>query len=287
MIKKFKTFINEKLGISSNVEEECNRIFDEIHRYKKQKQYYLFYKNDIGAFPILLIHNPKLNQEGYFQGSMDANSKPYNCIIGLKSLDDKSTLFHELKHLDYYIKNKNSNKEVIKKYYDNIDAKSKKYDIIKNILYVFGENEFQSKYHDLYFNFNEYIKTHISDNPSSKEIIQLFNSFLTSYKDKTFTWYLKQDELKFRDYLKEDELYYCFYHLINDGYLSKILDIYTELRSYLVYLNLNKHQLFSNKEKEKINKFISDLEKYINNKTPIYRKKVMRLISLMTDKWVK
>lgn len=287
MIKKFKTFINEKFGISFNIEEECNRIFKIIQKNKKQKEYFFRYSNELGVFLIKIIHIPKLKIEGYFQNKKDNNSKTYNYIIGLKSLDDKSTLFHELKHLDYYIKNKNSNKEIIKKYYDNIDTKSKKYDYVKEILYVFGENEFQSKYHDLYFNFNEYIKTHISDSPSNKEIIQLFNSFLDSYKDKTFTWYLKKDELKFRDYLKEDELYYCFYHIIDDNYLINVFDVLREMRSYLIYLNLNKYYFFTKKEKEKINKFISDLEKYINKKIPIYRRKVMRLIPLMSDKWVK
>ena len=286
MIKKFSLF-NEKLGISFNVEDECNRIFNEIHKGYKQKKYHLYYKNDLGTFPILLIHNPKIKMEGYFLGNEDANSKPYNCIICLKSLEDKPTLFHELKHLDYYIKNKNSNKEIIKKFYDKIEIKSKKYDIIKEILYVFGENEFQSKYHDLYFNFNEYIKNNISNNPNNKEIIQLFNSFLKSYKDKTFSWYLKKDELKFRDYIEEDELYYCFQHIISSGYLDNFSDIFKELRGYLIHLNLNKHHLFTNKEKEKINKFIFGLEKYINNKIPIYRKKVLRLISLMSDKWIK
>ena len=159
MIKKFKTFINEKFGISFNIEEECNRIFKIIQKNKKQKEYFFRYSNELGVFLIKIIHIPKLKIEGYFQNKKDNNSKTYNYIIGLKSLDDKSTLFHELKHLDYYIKNKNSNKEIIKKYYDNIDTKSKKYDYVKEILYVFGENEFQSKYHDLYFNFNEYIKT--------------------------------------------------------------------------------------------------------------------------------
>ena len=282
-MRYLKSF-NERLGVNLDIDAQVDEYFRQINSSDK-KDFQFIYKNEKGEFPFTLYIGSLNRSSGNF--AMDITTGEMS--IYLRSRTDHSTLLHEVKHLDFATRKPDYHKELL--YLANkslsgvgsLDPLSK----ITHIFYIFNDNEFQSKYHGYYKEFDNWISSRVSSNPTPKEIWGLFAEFLTSVKDRTWSWYFMDGEFRFSDYLSDAQINRLFTQFIYNkdiyrGELDNPVKYFTIGLKKSFKTKFNKYTQDELKEIEKLKKFY---EKRINHRLPRYRRKFSRLIQLMIDKW--
>ena len=298
-LKAFKVF--EKLGINFDMEDQVDKYMNTILN-SSELTFNFLYKCNIGNRYFKVIIDKDLDCRGEFL--------PDDMIIKLRDRNFRSTLLHEVKHLDYNMRVKGSLTDIYFRA-NNLTQKVPTIEKFAFIFYSFTEDEFQAKYNSYYKDFDIHLSK--MENVKSVDILSEFDRFLASHKDATWNWYFSTNEFKFRNYLTESQLKTLFKKVINPiidnkggNYTSDILNyrsnnsddidltylsIYHMLTSYWKKLKeffLGKEAIkMSSEDETKMNKNLKMLERNINFKKVKYRKRIERIITLMVDKYVK
>lgn len=297
-MKHLKKF-NERLGIIKDMEEQVELYMRTIESKPISKTFKFFYHCDLGTYPFQLVIDPKLDSRGYF------TNKGGDLYIYIKDRNDESTLLHEVKHLDFNLRKKDKTKTpyVKSQIAISMDGKNAKVsqrtlDMLEHIFYIYDENEFQSKYHSFYKDFDimisklklELTKKGESKLLTTKSIRHIFYNERW-WSDATFTWYVPNEgkEFKFSDYVDESELRIVFYYILMEQKRRTFSNMYLDVFSYIAHSIVKDikrfFKIFTKKERQEIEKYITFFEKDINKKIKKYKKRMSRIVTLACDKY--
>lgn len=290
---------NERLGIIKGMEEQVELYMKTIESKPISKIFKFFYHCDLGTYPFQLVIDPSIDSRGYFT---ERDGKFY---IYINDKTDESTLLHEVKHLDYNLRNKGNttNAYTKSKMAISLDGKQAKVtqrtlDMLEHIFYIYDENEFQSKYHSFYKDFDTLIsklkldldKKGEPELLTTKGIRHIFYNERW-WSDATFTWYVTKEskEFKFDDYVDEDELRIVFYYILMEQkrrtFSNPYLDVFSFIANNIVKDIKKFFKIFTNKEKREIEKYITFFERDINKKLIKYRRRMSRIVTLVCEKY--
>lgn len=205
-IKSFHNFITEKLGIVSNLEPIADHVIEKL----KEKNYYEL-KTIIRDFDVTiefyLLSN--LDNSGSF-GIVDLDKKIFK--IKLKTLN-KSTLIHELKHLDRSLaKNIKTGvkyePESIMTHITNFVTKNFKHlfkredlaEMLSLIIYYSNPDEFESYFNGIYYQ----IKDKIVEGMSKEEKMKIIEEELQDEPIYTFYKHFSKNEFNIRGFFKSN-----------------------------------------------------------------------------------
>ena len=285
--------IDERLGISQDMEKQVEGYMKTIREKPISKVFKLLYQCDLGSYFFKLVIDPKLDCKGYFTGD---NASVGGMEIYLKDRENESTLFHEVKHLDYYLRKKGKTKNIydrIQRSISNSDEKKvskRTLGLLEHIFYIYDENEFQSKYTAFYKSFDLFLSKQNKEFTTT-EIRELFFDYKKWSDDTTFSWYtvVSDYDFTFDKFVDKDELRVVFNYIISEHSRRTFKNPYLDFLSYLVS-NIKKNikirfKLFTDKEKEKIEKAIKFFEKDINKRIQKYKKRMSRIVTLSCEKY--
>jgi hypothetical protein len=288
--------IDERLGISQDMEQQVEGYMKTIRERPISKTFRLLYQCDLGNYFFKLIIDPKIDSEGYFTGSPISIG---DLEIHLKDREDESTLLHEVKHLDYYLRKKGRTKTIYDRMErsvstsDNTKVSERTLALLEHIFYIYDENEFQSKYNSFYKSFDLFLSKQNKEFTTT-EIKNLFFDFKKWTGDSVFIWYTQPDSdyiFSFERFVDKDELRVVFNSIISEHSRKTFKNPYLDFLSYLVAdvkKNIKiKFKLFSKKEKEEIEKVIKFFEKDITKRIQKYKKRMSRIVTLACEKYVK
>lgn len=283
----------EKFGISKNLEDQCKSYFDEIKENPTKNNFDFLFQNNTGEYQFKVkIGKFDGKTLGRYNLSLDSETgKINNIIIYLKDRNNYSTLLHELKHLDYATRKPSFYKDIFHKSKETLGELrgSKKLIFAEEVFYLLDTNEFESRYHGYYADFDDFISNNISKNPTPSEIYNLFEKFLAGNQDKSWTWYTKDDEFKFEDYLTSSQINRLFHQFvyIKDFYKDEYDNVIKYLKSQIKKAFKSSFNKYTKEELLEINRTKKMIESKINKRLPKFRKKFFRLVSIMIDKWCK
>jgi len=281
----------EKHGISKDMENQVESYMIEI-RGTEETSFEFMYKNDSGDHFFSVKITDKIDCDGYFNLRRSNNVTTYT--IFLKDRNDIGTLLHEVKHMDYTIRN-NGKQSLYKISQDSIDKSdvsknSKGINNLKWILYIYNDDEFQAKYQSMYKDFEIYLdnifKGIDKESITRQNILGFFKEFIKTHDTDTFQTYLSPGPFSFKDYIRESELdkiilYYISDKEFNKGISSFLSFIkYKFIKSYRTILNS-----YTPEQKKEIDKIKKYFESDINKKQLKYQKRTYRVITLMYDKY--
>jgi hypothetical protein len=285
--------IDERLGISQDMEKQVEGYMKTIRERPISKVFKLLYQCDLGSYFFKLVIDPKLDCKGYFTGD---NASVGGMEIYLKDRENESTLFHEVKHLDYYLRKKGKTKNIydrIQRSISNSDEKKvskRTLGLLEHIFYIYDENEFQSKYTAFYKSFDLFLSKQNKEFTTT-EIRELFFDYKKWTDDTTFSWYtvVSDYDFTFDKFVDKDELRVVFNYIISEHSRRTFKNPYLDFLSYLVS-DIKKNikirfKLFTDKEKEKIEKAIKFFEKDINKRIQKYKKRMSRIVTLSCEKY--
>jgi hypothetical protein len=293
--------LNERLGIIQDMEKQVEEYMKTIESKPIAKVFKLVYSCDLGNYFFKLIIDPKLEEKGYFTVDIDPdldNRINGEMTIYLNDRKDESTLLHEVKHLDYFLRKKGKTKNIYTKTEIAVSNSNPKYVSkkslawLEHIFYIFDENEFQSKYQSFYKDFDLFLSKQTGELTTTK-IRELFFSEDWVNDMASFRFYTLSAEFKFDKIFPADELRVIFNYIIHD-YNNKrkvFKNPYLDLLSYLsndIKKNIKmRFRLFNGNEKKEIERYITFFEKDINRKIKIYKKRMSRIVTLACEKYVK
>ena len=283
---KYLQSFNERLGLNLDIDKQVEKFYKEIVN-SQEKEFNFVYENDKGRFPFKVIIGGGLKGNNW--GRYNFNIETGAMKITLKNRSDYASLLHEVKHLDYSTRVGEYWKDIIQWGSIRLSKISSMDPLnsITNVFYLYNDNEFQSKYHSYYIDFDSFVAKNISDNPTPNEILSLFERFLISNRDDSWLWYFKNDEFKFEDYLSKAQINRLFTQFVykNDIYNGEYDNLIKWLITGIKRLFKTKLNKYSEGELMEINKIKRFYEKQINMRLPKYRKKFLRIVQLMVDKW--
>jgi hypothetical protein len=287
--------IDERLGISQDMEQQVEGYMKTIREKPISKVFKLLYQCDLGSYFFKLIIDPKIDAEGYFTGS---STFVGDLEIHLKDREDESTLLHEVKHLDYYLRKKGRTKNIYDRMQRSISNSDEKkvskrtLGLLEHIFYIYDENEFQSKYTSFYKSFDLFLSKQNKEF-TTNEIRELFFDYKKWTEDTTFSWYTVTSDYDFTfdRFVDKDELRVVFNYIISEHSRRTFKNPYLDFLSYLV-ADIKKNikirfKLFTDKEKLEIEKLIRFFEKDINKRIQKYKKRMSRIVTLACEKYVK
>jgi len=292
---KYLQRFDERLGISQDMEQQVEGYMKTIRERPISKVFKLLYQCDLGSYFFKLVIDPKMEPNGYFTGS---STFVGDLEIHLKDREDESTLLHEVKHLDYYLRKKGRTKNIYDRMERSIPASDKTkvsqrtLGLLEHIFYIYDENEFQSKYTSFYKSFDLFLSKQNKDFTTS-EIKELFFDYKKWTKDMVFSWYTVASDYDFTfdKFVDKDELRVVFNYIISEHSRRTFKNPYLDFLSYLV-ADIKKNikirfKLFTDKEKVEIEKAIRFFEKDINKRIQNYKKRMSRIVTLACEKYVK
>lgn len=298
-MKHLKRF-NERLGILTGAEEQVEEYMKEIEKKPISRAFKFVYRCDLGNYNFKLYIDPKLDCRGYFQNSLSDNLEIY-----IKDRTDDVTLLHELKHLDFHIRKKGKTKTpyaksqfAISQDGDQAKVSKRTLTILEHIFYIYDENEFQSKYHSFYKDFDNLMsELEVEAKTKGKKITtDLVKHIFYNEKwfnDASFSWYTPDEgyDFKFEKFVPKDELRLVFYYILMEQKRKTFSNIYLDFLSYIAY-GIKKDiktffKIFTAKEKQEIEKYITYFEKDINRKIKKYKRRMSRIVTLACEKYVK
>jgi hypothetical protein len=214
--------IDERLGISQDMEKQVEGYMKTIREKPISKVFKLLYQCDLGSYFFKLVIDSKISSEGYFTGS---HTSIGDLEIHLKNREDESTLLHEVKHLDYYLRKKGKTKNIYDRMQRSISNSGEKkvskrnLELLEHIFYIYDENEFQSKYTSFYKSFDLFLSKQNKDFTTT-EIRELFFDYKKWAGDPTFSWYTVASDYDFT-FDRFDETYklkidYGMSHIIGE-----------------------------------------------------------------------
>jgi len=287
--------LNERLGISQDMEQQVEGYMKTIREKPISKFFRLLYKCDLGNYYFKLVIDPNIDSEGYFTGSPISIG---DLEIHLKDREDGSTLLHEVKHLDYYLRKKGKTKNIYDRMQRSISNSDEKkvskrtLRLLEHIFYIYDENEFQSKYTSFYKEFDLFLSKQNKEFTTT-EIRELFFDYKMWTKDRAFSWYTVDSNYNFTfdKFVDKGELRVVFNYIISEHSRRTFKNPYLDFLSYLV-TDIKKNikirfKLFTGKEKQEIEKVIKFFEKDINKRIQKYKKRMSRIITLACEKYVK
>lgn len=286
-MKYLKLF--EAFGIDSNIEDQVDEYFSEIKSNPNKNEFNFLFQNDIENTFFKLKIDKNFETSGKFSLVFNSRYKEYN--ITIKDRNDDSVLLHEVKHLDYAIKNKNyfnkmENKarEVIKGFKDTPEC-------LNNLFYLYDENEFESQYHGYYKEFKNFCKGKLNSQSKLTDVRNLWYKYLTSCEDRSWTYYLIDIDFKFDYYISNRKLNKCLYSMIESG-ITNSPDKYKWGKNWIINnIKLSWHQIkkelgiYSEEEKLQINKIRKYFETIFQQRHSKFRKKFTRMILLVADQY--
>ena len=287
--------IDERLGISQDMEQQVEGYMKTIREKPISKVFKLLYQCDLGSYFFKLVIDPKIEPNGYFTGS---STFVGDLEIHLKDREDESTLLHEVKHLDYYLRKKGKTKNIYDRMQRSISNSDEKkvskrtLGLLEHIFYIYDENEFQSKYISFYKDFDLFLSKQNKEF-TTNEIRELFFDYKKWSDDTTFSWYTVASDYDFTfdRFVDEGELKVVFNYIISEHSRRTFKNPYLDFLSYLV-ADIKKNikirfKLFTDKEKIEIEKAIRFFEKDINKRIQKYKKRMSRIVTLACEKYVK
>lgn len=206
-IKPFNIFINEKLGVLTGLDDMARVIIDELsHKnYFKYKTKYLDKNITIHCFKV---KDQYMDEE--LSGSFSVEDAS-NSEFKIKISDlTKSTLIHELKHMDrvirrdmktdtyYYI---NHIGGYVAKKYTHLFIDKDIAEILIEIFYYCNPDEFEAYYQDIYSD----IKDQIDDNMTREEKIEVIKGFIENEPIYAIFKHYYNNEFRLEDFFKSKE----------------------------------------------------------------------------------
>ena len=292
---KYLQRFDERLGISQDMEQQVEGYMKTIREKPISKVFRLLYQCDLGNYFFKLVIDPNIDSEGYFTGSPISIG---DLEIHLKDREDESTLLHEVKHLDYYLRKNGKTKTIydrMKRSVSNSDktkVSQRTLALLEHIFYIYDENEFQSKYTSFYKEFDIFLSKQ-NKNFTTSEIKNIFFDYQQWTEDDTFSWYTVTSDYNFTfdKFVYKDELRVVFNYIISEHSRRTFKNPYLDFFSYLV-ADIKKNikirfKLFTGKEKLEIEKAIRFFEKDINKRIQKYKKRMSRIVTLACEKYVK
>jgi hypothetical protein len=247
-IKSFENYISEKLGIVSNLEPIADHVLSKL----EEKNYYQL-ETRIRDYDVTIEFYvlSDLEESGSFS-TVDLDKRIFK--IKLKKLN-KSTLIHELKHLDRFLV-RNTKKGLkyesrsimthitnfVTKNFSHFFKDKESAEMLSLIIYYSNPDEFESHFNGIYHQ----LKNIISEKMSKEEKIKLINEELQDEAIYIFYRYFSKNEFDIRYFFKSNR--------DMNQYLS-------EYRRFL--------ESFTNQKVERIsiwNQLFSHLKKWINSK---------------------
>lgn len=289
---KYLRHFNERLGIATYIEEQSDYIIYMIQSDTKTKYNFIYYDDVKNTkVPFTLIIKDTLDVKGSYQSGSGGN------IIYLKNRADKSTLLHEMKHMDFHLKKKNCFDDLFHKAEVALNVglmtpstrSEKRIKLATQIFYVYNNNEFESKYHSYYKQFDAYLSK-ISGKLESSDIVEHYNKFLNESTDKSWWWYYYPNEFTFDTFLPESDINQMFFFYLNDGNKVSFTDnmfnnMYQIIKYDMKKFYKTKFNSYTATEKAKIAQLKRFFEKDIDRKVVRYRKKMSRIVTLMVEKY--
>ena len=275
-MKHLKLF--EAFGIDLGIEQQVDSYFDEIQNEPEKSKFNFLFRNDQVNCYFDLTIVPNLNSEGKLVeqgGKFD---------IYIKNRNDIATLLHEVKHLDYRIKNKKlyqtvyyKAKEIISNYQDTPK-------IMFEIFYLYDENEFEAKYHGYYKEFKEFCKDRLDENSNIQKVRYLWFKYLLACDDKSWTYYLVDKEFKFSNFISDRKLDECLYQMIQGG-ITKKEDLFKWSKNWILnnlkFLWIRFRQkmgIYNKQERTEIDKLKRYFEYTLKQRHERMRRKFTRMI---------
>jgi hypothetical protein len=292
--------LNERLGIVQGIEQQVEYYIKTIESKPIAKVFNLVYSCDLGTYKFKLIIDPKIDCRGYFNDDTHGNFSIY-----LADRSDEETLLHEVKHLDFNLRNKGKTKtpysrseKIISIEGKNAKVSKRTLELLEHIFYIYDENEFQSKYHSFYKKFDILMSElkveadKIDQKITTAAVRHIFYNERW-WDDSAFTWYVPKEgyDFKFENFVDKGELRIVFYYLLMEQKRKQYSNPYLDFVSYLIHgikSDLKKtFKIFTGDEKKEIEKYITFFEKDINKKIKIYKKRMSRIVTLACEKYVK
>jgi len=266
-IKSFNNFLNEKLGVLSGLEEMADVILKELSdkNYFKYKTRYL--DKDI------TIHCFKSKDSDIYKelsGSFSVDdSEKFEFTIKISDLS-KSTLIHELKHLDrtirrgmktdtyYYI---NHIGRYVAKQYGHLFTNKDNAEILIETFYYCNPDEFEAYYQNIY----QDIKDLMFEGMTREEKIETIKSVIENEEIYTFFKHYYNNEFRLEDFFKTKED--CNFFLKDFIYRQELFfnqqdDTISNLDKIKSWFKSNILNKFT--KDEKINPGVKELNYYIN-----------------------
>jgi len=285
-MKHLKLF--EAFGVDFSIESQVNEYFKEVQDNPDKLKFDFLFKNGTGNYFFKLIIISNHGAAGSFMDSIPSSE----FIIILKDRNDKPTLLHEVKHLDYRTKNKKIYQKVYYKANQILNQYPDAPATLVEIFYLFDENEFQSKYHGYYSEFDNFIKNKVSDSTTIDDLKILFAEFLTKgTDDRSWIWYMYNKKIRFTDFISKKKLDICFYNMLEESVKDKI-NPYNWSKSWIVnsiklawYEFRKRMGSWTPEERKEIDKLTNYFEKEIQQRQSKFHRKFVRLIPLMAKKY--
>lgn len=287
----------EKMGISLEMEEQVDTFMREIKDNPDKSVFNFVYKNNLGSFNFTLKINQSLKNAG---NVLIASRTNFSYIITLKNRNDISTLLHEVKHMDYSIRNKdgeldnpyNLSRSTLNAHPNQTD----KIKILAWIFYIYNDDEFQSQYQSIYnsfqLHFEEIAKDMNKEDITYKLIQEKFKEFIDKDYKMICMFYFMKAKFKFDIFCPEKLMNKVFLYLISNRQIDKT---FTEKNPYKGLYQIVKYSLerlirsvfntYSDEQKREIEKVKKFFETDINRKNKIYSRKVLRIVTLTYDKY--
>ena len=282
-MKHLKLF--EAFGIDTNIEHQVDVYFRKIQSEPNQLRFNFLFQNDQVNCYFDLIINPKLNSEGKFieyKGKLE---------VHIKNRNDLPTLLHEVKHLDYRIKNKKLSETMYHKAKEILNNYSNTPSYLILMFYVYDENEFQSKYHGYYKEFKEYCKGKIDSESTLDQLKNLWLKYLLSCDDTTWCYYLIDKEFKFSNFISDKKLDNCLYHMLEAGITTKP-DIFKWSKNWItnnikyVWNQVRvKFGIYTKEERAEIDKLRKYFENTFKKRHSKMKRKFARMVILVAQQY--
>jgi hypothetical protein len=290
-MKYLKTF--ERLGIIQDLEQQVEGYMKVIREKPLSKVFNLYYQCDLGNYFFKLVIDPKIDSAGYFISDKNSTTgmKIYLC-----DREDESTLLHEVKHLDYNLRKGGSTKTIYTKSQrllsdGSIKVSKKTLELLEHVFYIYDENEFQSKYNSFYKSFDIFLSKQ-NRKLTTSDIKELFYNYKLWCDDTTFSWYVVESNFNFKleNFVNKDELLVVFNYIILENKKKSFKNPYLDFFNYLVNdfkkIIKVKFKIFTDKEKEEVEKAIRFFDKDINKRIHIYKRRMSRIVALACEKYI-
>jgi hypothetical protein len=206
-IKSFNIFINEKLGVLTGLDDMSRVIIDELSNknYFKYKTKYLDKNITIHCFKT---KDQYLDKE--LSGSFSVeDASNFEFKIKISDLT-KSTIIHELKHMDRVIRRDmktdtyhyiNHVGRYVAKKYTHLFIDKESAEILIETFYYCNPDEFEAYYQNIYSD----IKDQIDDNMTREQKIETIKELIEKESIYIFFKHYYNNEFRLEDFFKSKE----------------------------------------------------------------------------------
>lgn len=280
LITKYSLF--EKMGIVSELEKIADDI---IEKFKTKDEFTYTLKYNDEMITINCVFNKNLESNGNIVVK-SFNDKIFT--LNVKNKNAKSTIIHELKHIDRKVRTGKHNYHTVLD--SSFDKLSKSYehlfrdrDTLHSILYYTNPEEFESYYNNIFYDIKEEVSKLSDNNEKRKTIDRLLN------KEEIFQIYKFFNNIDFEISLLFKNKKSMNFFLSE---LSKVISTYSPEENRITFnrpnnfkklVNLLKSFYWSieNKDDIKSNHLEDEINKIVNKSVKDNYRKFYRIYSLL------